>query len=84
MVQSNSNEKKVISIKILGSTRKRNDSSYYRREQKNINKLIEEAKAEASRILKQAKKESDLLYEEIKLERETWSQEKAIIKKCST
>ena len=78
------NEKKVISIKILGTPEKEMIVPTIEEEQENINKLIEEAKEEASRILKQAKQESDLLYEEIKLEREAWSQEKAVIKKCST
>lgn len=74
------NEKKVISIKILGTPEKEMIVPTLEEEQKNINKLIEETEAEASRILIQAKKECDLLYEEIKLEREAWSQEKAILK----
>ena len=77
------NEKKVISIKILGTPEKAMIVPTLEEKQKTINKLIEETEAEASLILLQAKKECDLLYEGIKLEREAWSQEKEILKSAA-
>ena len=74
------NEKKVISIKIFGTQENEMMVPSIEEEQKNIQIILEEAKVEASQILNQAKKESDLLYEQINLEREAWSQEKALLK----
>ena len=77
--KTNSIEKKIISIKVLGTPEVEVHTPTIEEEQININQLIEEAKVEASQILEQAKRESDLLYEEVKRERETWSQEKALL-----
>jgi len=77
------NEKKIISIKILGTPEKEMNVPPIEEEQENIHMFIEEAKEEASRILKQAKQERDLLYEKMNLQREAWTQEKELLKSAA-